>query len=170
MHSLTIFERRILPFLSIALLILVPAAACGGDSSSARPSPQIEYRTPLAPSSNPNGPAIASPAAQSTSQASTGQGLGNVTIVAKDTKFSIDKITVPAGSKVTVQMTNEDNLMHNIAFYAKKGDSNAFFTADLFKGPAVSKTFNFTAPATPGTYWFQCDAHPDQMNGQFIVN
>lgn len=157
-----------LPYLIIAILIVVPAAACGG--SSAAPSPTIEFRTPSAPASTPSVAATASPKSSSTSQASTGQGLGNVSITAKDTKFSLDRIAVPAGAKVTVKMTNDDNLMHNIAFYPKKGDSNPFFTADLFKGPGVSRTFSFTAPSTPGTYWFQCDAHPDQMNGQFIVN
>jgi hypothetical protein len=30
-------------------------------------------------------------------------------------------------------------------------------------------TEKFTAPSTPGTYYFHCDVHPDQMNGTFIV-
>lgn len=35
-------------------------------------------------------------------------------------------------------------------------------------GPATT-TYTFTAPSTPGTYFFRCDVHPTVMTGQFIV-
>ena len=173
MPTLTVVERRVLPALIMALFILVPAAACGGgNTGSSTPTSSIEFRTPAAttsPSGLPSPSAAASPSVQSTSQASTGQGLANVQITVKDIKFSTDKITVPHGEKVTIQYTNDDQIFHNIAFLPAKGASNPFFTADLFKGPNVTKTFTFTAPNTPGNYYFQCDVHPDQMNGQFVV-
>ena len=45
--------------------------------------------------------------------------------------------------------------------------ADAIFVGDLITGPdRVTQTF--TAPAEPGTYYFQCDVHPF-MNGAFIV-
>ncbi len=164
--------RRLLPVAVIVLLTLGLAVSCGGGSGSgSTPTSGVEFKTPAASASTAasSSPAAASPSAQSTSQASTGQGLGNVSITAKDTKFSTNKITVPHGEKVTLQYTNDDQIFHNISFAPAKGANNPYFTADLFKGPNVTKTFTFTAPAAPGTYYFQCDVHPDQMNGQFIV-
>ncbi|HVN74616.1 MAG TPA: hypothetical protein VMT44_08495 [Methanoregula sp.] len=29
--------------------------------------------------------------------------------------------------------------------------------------------YRFTAPETPGTYYFRCDVQPSVMNGEFIV-
>jgi len=33
----------------------------------------------------------------------------------------------------------------------------------------ATTTYTFTAPSTPGTYFFRCDVHPETMTGQFIV-
>jgi plastocyanin len=35
-------------------------------------------------------------------------------------------------------------------------------------GPTTT-TYTFTAPSTPGSYFFRCDVHPTQMTGTFVV-
>lgn len=55
----------------------------------------------------------------------------------------------------------------------RDGDSDASASTTIFKGaimtgPATT-TYTFTAPSTPGTYFFRCDVHPTVMTGQFIV-
>ena len=39
---------------------------------------------------------------------------------------------------------------------------------DTITGPATT-TYTFTAPDEAGTYYFRCDVHPEQMNGDFVV-
>ncbi|MEN6341362.1 MAG: cupredoxin domain-containing protein [Methanospirillum sp.] len=78
-------------------------------------------------------------------------------------------ITAPAGAQVTVTFNNMDSgVPHNFAVYT---DSSA--TTPIFKGPIVTgpttTTYTFTAPSTPGTYFFRCDVHPTIMTGTFVV-
>ncbi len=184
--SLTERRPSWLPLLAIALIAVVPlAAACGGSSaSSAAASPTIEYlpagttptSAPASPTAVPSPSAAASPtaAASATTAASptatTPAGPVTVDITAKNTTFNKSQITVPAGVQVTINMTNDDAIFHNFAVYTAKDAKTAIGTAlNLFKGPNVTKTLTITAPSTPGTYWFQCDVHPDVMNGSFIV-
>lgn len=168
MSRVQFFERRMLPLLVIVLLILVPAVACGGGGDKTAPTAAIDYITPE--SSAVAGVSAPSPvaSAQASSTASAAADT-TVNITVKDTKFSTDTITVPAGKSITVQMTNDDNIIHNIAFYQQKDAPQALYTGELFKGPNVTKTETFQAPDKPGTYYFQCDVHPDQMNGKLVV-
>lgn len=172
MTRVNFLERRLLPLLIIVLLILVPAVACGGSSDKTLPTAPIEYITPE--SSAVAGVNAPSPAASAQANPSaSGQGSAaadtTVNITVKDTKFSTDTITVPAGKTITIHMTNDDNIIHNIAFYQQKDAPEALYTGELFKGPNVTKTETFQAPDKPGTYYFQCDVHPDQMNGKLVV-
>ena len=95
----------------------------------------------------------------------------NVTIelVAKDFAFNTSTITVPAGSNVTVDFDNQDsNVRHNFAVYDSAAMNETIFKGELISGPKTI-AYIFDAPATPGTYHFQCDPHAKVMNGQFIV-
>jgi plastocyanin len=99
-----------------------------------------------------------------------------VDIMAKDIRFNRSFIVVPPCANVTIHFTNNDNGMpHTVSVYytsqAKsffKNASNVIFDAPRVVGPATID-YNFKAPCTPGTYWFQCDVHAQVMNGQFIV-
>lgn len=101
--------------------------------------------------------------------ANTGSNNVVVNIMAKNIAFNMSTITAPAGAQVTVNFNSQDSgIQHNIAFYT---DSSAATT--IYKGPITTgsnmTTFTFTAPSTPGTYFFRCDVHPTQMIGQFAV-
>jgi len=83
--------------------------------------------------------------------------------------FASDKsaTTVPAGASVTINFTNEDTgVAHNFALY--DSSSKELYQGDIIDGPD-RRTYQFTAPGTPGPYTFRCDLHPVQMKGSFIV-
>ncbi|MDD4567922.1 dehydrogenase, PQQ-dependent, s-GDH family [Methanoculleus chikugoensis] len=91
-----------------------------------------------------------------------------VNIVAQDFAFDTETITVPVGAEVTMVFDNRDQgIPHNVAVYDSSLRAEQIFVGDIITGPAET-TYTFTAPSEPGTYYFQCDVHPD-MNGEFIV-
>jgi glucose/arabinose dehydrogenase/plastocyanin len=91
-----------------------------------------------------------------------------VNIAADNLAFDTGTITVPAGAEVTMVFDNQDDgVPHNVAVYDSPLRSESIFVGEVIDGPAEI-TYTFTAPEEPGTYYFQCDIHPD-MNGEFIV-
>jgi plastocyanin len=81
----------------------------------------------------------------------------------------MNTITVPAGKSITVNFDNQDSgIPHNFAVYTNSSATSPIFVGDNITGPARI-TYTFTAPSTPGTYFFRCDVHPTQMTGAFIV-
>ena len=100
-----------------------------------------------------------------------GNATGNATmlnVTAADFEFDTGTITVPAGAEVTILFSNQDQgIPHNIAVYDTSARTEQIFVGEFITGPAET-TYTFTAPSEPGTYYFQCDAHPF-MNGDFIV-
>ncbi len=91
-----------------------------------------------------------------------------INLSARNSHFDIGVITVGAGAAVTINFTNYDPVSHNFALY-----ENVYATTPIFYGTVIggvaSITYQFTAPSTPGNYFF-CDAiHRSDMNGQFIV-
>ena len=96
---------------------------------------------------------------------------GALTVTATDNKFDKTSLQAAAGAPVTVQFTNKGSVMHNLHFYDKKGGqtlADGSGTDAKFVAAGQSETLTFTPPG-PGTYYFQCDLHPDQMNGTFTV-
>ena len=91
-----------------------------------------------------------------------------VAIAAENFGFSTETITVPAGAEVTVEFDNrDDGVPHNVAVYTDSSASDAIFVGEIVMGP-TRPTYTFTAPETPGNYFFRCDVHP-AMHGAFIV-
>jgi plastocyanin len=90
-----------------------------------------------------------------------------IRIKAKNLVFDVSRITVPASSQVIVEFENEDPVAHNVAFYTTSSLTETIYKGEIITGPG-KVTYTFTAPATPGTYYFHCDVHPF-MNGQFVV-
>jgi len=64
-------------------------------------------------------------------------------------------------------------LPHNVEVYSASPTSGgtrlagAKDASDVITGPA--KTTYDVQPLKAGTYFFQCDIHPQQMNGTFVV-
>ena len=52
--------------------------------------------------------------------------------------------------------------------YRDASAAEALFTGDLITGP---KTVTYHVSALPaGSYFFRCDAHPQQMTGTLVVS
>ena len=79
-----------------------------------------------------------------------------VQLLIKGDKFSPGTLSVPAGALVTLVYNDQDLDPHNFALYASPSSSAALFRSPLITGP-VTQTSTFTAPSTPGDYYFRSD-------------
>ena len=96
---------------------------------------------------------------------------GSVTInlTAKNVAFDVSTITVSRGAQVTIVFNNQDaSVPHNFAVYTDSSASKSVFVGQIVTGPKTV-TYTFTAPTTPGSYFFRCDVHPTIMTGTFVV-
>jgi plastocyanin len=102
-------------------------------------------------------------------QAIVSSGKVIIGIMARNMAFNTSTITVTAGSAVTINFNNQDSgIYHNIAIYADASANNSIFIGMPVIGRSTI-AYSFTAPSSPGTYFFRDNAHPKNMTGQFIV-
>ena len=88
-------------------------------------------------------------------------------ITAKDVKFDLKALTVPADATVSLRFINEEvGILHNVAVYRDSSVKEKIFVGELIAGKKTID-YSFKAPSD-GTYFFRCDTHPD-MNGPFYV-
>jgi plastocyanin len=95
------------------------------------------------------------------------EGAGGVRVVAENTAFDTDEITLPADTPTTLTLDNRDTAAHNLSIYEDETASGEpLFTFEPFPGPATEP---FEVPSIPaGGYYFRCDVHPT-MEGQVVV-
>lgn len=92
-----------------------------------------------------------------------------IDLAVRDNNFSVQTIIVPAGADVAINFHNDDaGILHNFAVYTDSTATTAVFQGLAVKGPD-STFYRFTAPTTPGVYFFRCDCHTDRMWGTFVV-
>jgi plastocyanin len=94
-------------------------------------------------------------------------GEGNFEVAAENIDFSTDAMDFPAQTEVTLTFDNKESVPHNWAMYDSKG-GKPIFQGAIVNGPG-SSDYKFTTPPA-GSYYFQCDVHPDQMNGTVNVS
>lgn len=182
----------IAPILAI-LAIAVVAAACGGgnDNKTATATRAATTGTPRAtasPAASPTRAATATPKATATpaatatpkatataaatatpaATATSAAGAGEIVITAQSTAFDKTAIEVTAGQPFTITMENKDTAVHNVHIYTQKGGTSIAVT-DPQAIPAGSSGTLTTTITQPGTYYFQCDFHPELMNGTLTV-
>lgn len=92
-----------------------------------------------------------------------------IELTAEGFEFSTAVITATAGSLVVVEFTNKDNAPHNLAIYTDESLQEQIFVGEIVTGPDATVRYEFYAPSNAGVYYFQCDVHPEQMTGQFVV-
>ena len=114
-------------------------------------------------------PAATSSQPSSAAPASSSAAAGAVTInlIAQNMGFDQATLSVPAGAKVTMIFNNQDSAPHNFALYTDSSAANVIFKGDIVSSKTI--TYQFTAPSTPGSYFFRCDTHPRAMTGTFKV-
>jgi plastocyanin len=170
------------PFLFLALLavILLLAAGCTTPTPPATPTPTatatpsatmtmtLPPTTTTPPPTQTTAPPTQTTAPVTTTQPPSG-GAVTIDLVAQNIAFNTSTITVPACSKVTVNFDNKDSgIPHNFAVYTNSEATTPIFKGEIITGPKTI-TYTFTAPCTPGDYYFRCDVHPTIMYGTFKV-
>jgi plastocyanin len=91
---------------------------------------------------------------------------GGITLVAQNTAFDTQELTLRAGKKTPILFDNRDPFPHNLGIYSEPGGEA------LFDGTAVAAASTTTYDVPPldeGSYYFQCDFHPTEMNGTVKV-
>ncbi len=128
-------------YLVTLAVVLLSLAALSACGPKATPTPT--------PTATPTGPNIA------------------IDLIAQDMAFDKSTITVTAGASVTINFDNKDHVSHNFALYTDSSATHSIFVGTII---AASQTaYKFTAPSTPGNYFFRCDVHPTTMTGTFVV-
>jgi plastocyanin len=139
---------------SLAGMILLVLAACAEDPGTGASSPTES------PAVTPTPTPTESPAATCDEPAQT-----KIDLVAKNIKFNVKCLVVPAGEPLRVEFVNRDSVNHNLSIYTLEFSS--VFTGDI---AYPDESFPYKVPALDaGQYVFQCDIHPRDMEGPLLV-
>ena len=144
----------VLPILAILAIGLV-AAACGDDDDEE----PTGTRTPGASPTAAGTAATATPAA----------GATQIEIVAAALGFNKGSLEATAGQPFTITLDNQDSVSHTLEIYTEEGGDEIAGVEPSTVSPGSTGTLTTTI-AEPGDYYFQCDFHPQQMNGTLTVN
>jgi len=88
-----------------------------------------------------------------------------LTVKAANTDFDTDCLAAKSDAAFTIKFVNEEDLDHNISILKSKGGEKLFTGQNIKKGEVT-----YDVPALQaGKHYFQCDTHPDVMNGVFVV-
>jgi plastocyanin len=173
--AVTLRGRRAFAFLGTVLALTIVAGGVAGAMVGEWPRHSLvaeegehgeDGETPAEEETTPAGEE-ATPAEEETTPAEeeSPPAEGAVQVVAEGIAFDTDTLSLPAGTPSTIQFENRDPDSHNIAIYTEQGGEQLFM-GEIFPGPA---TRDYDVPALEaGTYYFQCDVHP-QMNGTVEV-
>lgn len=134
-------------------LVVVALVACGGAEPAAPRATAPTAASPAAPKCTPSGTTLQ--------------------LTAENDKFDKDCLAAPADTPFTIEFTNKDEargddpfFTHNVSIESGTG-VRTFFAGEIVRGP---KTVKYQVDPLPaGTYGFECDVHPQRMNGTFVV-
>ena len=88
-------------------------------------------------------------------------------IQAQNLHFDRDCLAAPANQAFTITLHNQENgIPHNVSIYPNGQAGDPLFTGGMVTG--VQTTVYRVQGLPAGTYFFQCDVHPD-MNGALVV-
>ena len=137
-------------------------------NADADPTPVQTWKiTPAANRTSESTPAATVTFAPATSPTISAASGGAIVIEGINSEFDIEEISAAPGS-ITIEFDNRDSgVIHNIHFF--EGDDNdgqSVAETELDVGP-IKQTVTFDV--APGTYFYQCDAHPTTMEGILTV-
>lgn len=155
---------------AVCLLLAPILAACGDDDASPQQSTGPITQTPnVIPSIG--GPQEQPTPAQALDADPAQPSDGVIEIAASGLLFSPNYLKLNAGESVTIRVTNQDSVAHDLRIAGVDGEfdteDDAVTTPDRIEPGQVGElTF---APPTDGVYTFQCDFHPTLMGGEIVV-
>lgn len=150
-------------FAAAVVASTVLLAACGGAGTTAGKAPATGAAT-THPS--PTQTAAPPPGAGTPLAGGAAQERSSATVVAKDITFDQSQLNLRAGED-TITFRNEDaRITHDFAVYADADYTQLTGATAIMTGPATERL-----PLTlrPGTYYYRCDVHPQQMHGTITV-
>lgn len=170
-YNATMKLRNLVLFLTLMVVAFTCVTGCTstGGGYGSTPNPATPVITP--------GEFLTTGAAVPVSAPPVGaQQTVTIELTAKNMAFNQSVITVPAGATVIVNFHNREDagssqvtgISHNFAVYDSPAAGTTIFSGEIITG-GEDASYRFTAPATPGTYFFRCDVHPALMTGKFIV-
>ena len=86
---------------------------------------------------------------------------------AADLAFDKESFDLPAATPIVLKFENHEAIPHNFSLYESKG-GDVLFEGEILNAEGEIE-YEFTTPEA-GEYYFQCDVHPDQMNGTVHVS
>ena len=137
------------------------AAAPGGEATGAGAEAPAEPAPAAEPGAG-EGPEPAGPAGKGEGQAAG----ASVELAARGLAFDTTELSLPSGGEAVIAFDNQDTgIPHNVSVYTEAG-GDPIFQGEIITGPD-SIEYTFPNPG-PGSYYFQCDVHP-QMSGTVVV-
>ena len=170
-----------LPSLIFLLAIVMVMSACGSPEPTSSPTPTVIATSSPTPTQTATATATSTPTTSptptvtisptptvtpTTSPTPTGTSI-TIDLIADNMAFNKSTITVPAGARVTMNFDNQESVPHNFALYTNSSTATMIFRGQTITNDTI--VYTFTAPSTPGNYFFRCDVHPITMTGTFIV-
>jgi plastocyanin len=94
---------------------------------------------------------------------------GALDLTAKGIAFQPTTLTAQANTPFTIHFTNDDpSTPHNVAIFGgADASAPSVFQGEVITGPASADYSVDALP--PGSYFFHCDVHPQQMTGTITV-
>jgi plastocyanin len=93
---------------------------------------------------------------------------GVITLSAKDTKFSAPCMVANAGEAFTIHFTNDDAMPHNVAIYPDSAKASTIMKGGILANKGDITDYKVDAQDA-GEYYFDCQVHPEVMNGILYV-
>jgi plastocyanin len=126
----------------------------------AAPSPPFAVSTETGGETGECGPEVAEAATELEVTAPVG---------ATGTGFEPTCLVAPAGEPLVLTFENADTgQLHNADFLTEAGGETLFTSGEPVTGPETQGPADVD-PQEEGSYYFQCDVHPDTMTGTFVV-
>jgi plastocyanin len=135
-------------------LILV---GCGGDDDD-------NGAASATSASSPSRASTTSPADEATPAGDSGV----VEVAASEFAFTPDSFEAQSGEPITVKVEATGNTIHTLTVYEDEERTTPIPGADVTVSPELDGEFTVTFEE-PGTLYFFCGVHPDQMQGEITV-
>jgi plastocyanin len=167
----TIRGTRGFAFLIILLVGTILGGGIAGAVLGERPvhsliEEQAEPPGPTPPPPSGESPTPGEPPPEEEEPPPEPPGGGVARIAAEGIAFDTTELALPAEGEAVIAFDNRDaGIPHNVSVYAEQG-GEALFQGEIITGPATIE-YRFPPP-DPGSYYFQCDVHP-QMQGTASV-
>jgi copper-containing nitrite reductase len=121
------------------------------------------------PSTSASMPGMSSSPSAGAATSKCPQSGASLQLVAKNSVFDTDCLTVPAAQAFTIALDNQDpSIPHNVSIYTDSSATKSLFVGETITGPD-STTYE-VGPLDAGTYFFRCDIHPTTMTGTLTVS